>query len=92
MFYPSGKRDAEVFTDPDAFDLSRDANPHVGFGGDGTHFCLGNHLPEPALTALFREALTRIPDIESVGEPQLLGANFMRGLGSMNVRFTSEAK
>jgi cytochrome P450 len=33
MFYTSGNRDAEVFDQPDRFDLSRNPNPHVGFGG-----------------------------------------------------------
>lgn len=89
MFYPSGNRDVDVFAEPDKFDLSRDPNPHVGFGGGGTHFCLGNQLAKSALTALFRELLTRIPDFET-GEPELLGTNFMRGVKRMPFRFTPE--
>lgn len=92
MFYPSGNMDADVFTEPEKFDLSRQPNPHVAFGGGGAHFCLGNQLAKAALTALFRELLIRIPDIEAVGEPRLLGTNFMRGVKSMNVRFTPEKK
>lgn len=42
MFYPSGNRDDRVFTDPHTFDVSRTPNKHVGFGGGGPHFCLGN--------------------------------------------------
>ncbi|HEY2206662.1 MAG TPA: cytochrome P450 [Pseudonocardia sp.] len=89
LFYASGNRDADVFTDPNAFDLSRDPNPHVGFGGGGTHFCLGNQLAKGALRALFNELLTRIPDFEA-DEPELLGTNFMRGAKRMNFRFTPE--
>ena len=92
MFYPSGNMDTDVFAAPETFDLSRDPNPHVGFGGGGAHFCLGNQLAKASLTALFRELLTRIPDIEAVGEPRLLGTNFMRGVKSMMVRFTPEGK
>jgi len=55
LFYPSGNRDADVFADPDRFDLSRDPNPHLGFGGGGAHFCLGNQLAKGALRALFNE-------------------------------------
>lgn len=89
LFYPSGNRDADVFADPDKFDLSRDPNPHVGFGGGGAHFCLGNQLAKSALRALFHELLTRIPEFEA-GEPELLGTNFMRGVKRMPVRFTPE--
>jgi cytochrome P450 len=90
MFYPSGNRDADVFAAPDEFDLARKPNPHVGFGGGGAHFCLGNQLAKSALKALFRELLTRIPDFEA-GEPELLGTNFMRGVKRMPFTFTPEA-
>lgn len=89
MFYPSGNRDPDVFADPDRFDLSRDPNPHLGFGGGGAHFCLGNQLAKGALRALFSELLTRIPDFEA-GEPDLLGTNFMRGVKRLPFRFTPE--
>jgi cytochrome P450 len=89
MFYPSGDQDADVFENPEKFDLSRNPNPHVAFGGGGVHFCLGNQLAKSMLTALFRELLTRIPDFEA-GGPQLLGTNFMRGVKRMPFRFTPE--
>jgi cytochrome P450 len=89
LFYSSGNRDADVFADPDRFDLSRDPNPHLGFGGGGAHFCLGNQLAKGALRALFRELLTRIPDFEA-GTPDLLGTNFMRGVKRLPFRFTPE--
>ena len=89
LFYSSGNRDADVFADPDRFDLSRDPNPHLGFGGGGGHFCLGNQLAKSALRALFHELLTRIPDFEA-GAPDLLGTNFMRGVKRLPFRFTPE--
>jgi cytochrome P450 len=89
LFYPSGNYDAEVFADPDRFDLSRDPNPHVGFGGGGPHFCLGNQLAKSMLRSLFFELLTRIPDFEA-GEPELLVSNFMRGVKRMKFHFTPE--
>ena len=52
MFYPSANRDETQFTDPDRFDISRTPNPHVAFGGGGTHFCLGANLARVEATAL----------------------------------------
>ncbi|MVU80716.1 cytochrome P450 [Nocardia sp. ET3-3] len=89
MFYPSGNWDTTVFTDPHVFDLSRDPNPHVGFGGGGTHFCLGNQVAKSQLRALFRELLTRISDFRA-GEPQMLAGNLIHGIKSMPITFTPE--
>ena len=44
VFYGSGNRDEEVFADPDRFDVGRDPNPHMAFGGGGPHLCLGLHV------------------------------------------------
>jgi len=76
LFYGSANRDEEVFEDPDRFDITRSPNPHVGFGGPGPHFCLGANLARKEITIMFRELFTRIPDIRTVGEPELLLSNF----------------
>ena len=65
LCYPSANRDETVFADPDAFDITRRPNPHVGFGGGGPHFCLGASLARQEVTAMFRELLTRFPEIRS---------------------------
>ena len=85
LFYLSGNRDAEVFTDPDVFDITRDPNPQIGFGGGGPHFCLGSHLARMQLRSLFGELLERAPDL-SVGEPQWLAGNFINGIKRLPVR------
>lgn len=76
LFYVSANSDAEVFPDPDTFDITRSPNPHVGFGGTGPHFCLGAHLARTEMQALFHELLTRVPDVRTVGEPDLLASSF----------------
>jgi cytochrome P450 len=86
MFYPSGNWDTEVFIDPDKFDLSRDPNPHIGFGGGGAHFCLGSNLARAQLRALFRELLTQLPDI-TAGEPEYLISNLIHGIRSIPCYF-----
>jgi cytochrome P450 len=90
MFYSSGNRDPEVFTEPDRFDLSRNPNPHVGFGGGGRHMCLGNQLAKSMLRAIWRELLARVPDIHATSEPKLLGTNFIRGVKALDAAFTPQ--
>ncbi|MDA0632589.1 cytochrome P450 [Nonomuraea sp. MCN248] len=76
LFYGSANRDESVFPDPDRFDITRDTKPHVGFGGPGPHFCLGANLARQELRAMYRELLTRLPDVRTIGEPELLVSNF----------------
>nr|BFE81952.1 hypothetical protein GCM10020093_045530 [Planobispora longispora] len=80
LFYNSANRDEAVFADPDAFDITRHPNPHVGFGGPGPHYCLGAHLARREITVMFRELFTRLPEIRSTGEPDYLLSNFINGI------------
>ncbi|TDC97041.1 cytochrome P450 [Nonomuraea deserti] len=80
LFYNSANRDEAVFTDPDTFDITRDPNPHVGFGGPGPHHCLGAHLARREMTVMFRELFTRLPRIRAEGEPDHLLSNFINGI------------
>lgn len=82
MFYPSGNRDERVFDNPGRFDIARELNPHVGFGGGGPHFCMGNMLAKTQLRALFGELLHRVPNLR-VGEPDYLVSNFVHGIKRM---------
>ena len=75
MFYSSANRDEQAIERPHEFDLSRDPNPHVGFGGGGIHHCLGNQLARAQIRALFIELLNRCPDIVA-GEPELSPGSF----------------
>ena len=90
LFYASANWDTEVFDRPERLDLARNPNPHVSFGGGGIHHCLGNQLARRQLAATFREVLTRLPDIEVVGEPTFSTSNFFHGVNAMPVRFTPE--
>jgi cytochrome P450 len=88
LFYNSANRDDAVFADPYDFDLSRDPNPHVGFGGPGPHFCLGAHLARREITVMFRELLHRVPDLAAVAEPERLRSNFINGIKHMDAAVT----
>ncbi|NUR86521.1 MAG: cytochrome P450 [Nonomuraea sp.] len=86
LFYWSANRDESVFPDPLRFDITRDPNPHVGFGGPGPHFCLGAHLARREITVMFRELLRRVPQIEG-GKPDRLHSSFINGTKHMTCTF-----
>ncbi|GAA4705344.1 cytochrome P450 [Phytohabitans rumicis] len=88
MYYVSANRDETVFTEPDRFDITRTPNPHVGFGGGGPHFCLGASLARQEMTVLFRELLTRLPGLRSVGEPHLIASNFDNRIGRLDFTYS----
>jgi cytochrome P450 len=90
MFYHSGNRDERAFEDPWRFDLTRDPNRHLGFGGGGPHFCLGASLARTQLRSIFGELLRVMPDIEAQ-EPEMLSSNFIHGVKRMEVTFTARA-
>ncbi|RAY13560.1 cytochrome P450 [Actinomadura craniellae] len=87
LYYPAANRDPEVFKDPDAFDITRSPNPHVGFGGPGPHLCLGANLARMELKIMFRELYTRLPGLRTTGEPQYLLSNFDNGIKHLPFTF-----
>ena len=88
MFYPSANRDQNQFTDPDRFDITRTPNPHLAFGGGGTHFCLGANLARVEATALVPEVLSRMRNMEPAGPVERMQSTTINGIHSMPVRFT----
>jgi cholest-4-en-3-one 26-monooxygenase len=90
MWYISGNRDEDVYPDGDVFDVGRDPNPHIAFGGGGVHFCLGASLARMEIRILFEELFRRLPDIEQTGPMQHLRSNFINGIKHLPVRFTPE--
>ncbi|KAB2371491.1 cytochrome P450 [Actinomadura montaniterrae] len=86
VFYASANRDAAVFADPYSFDVGRDPNPHLGFGGGGPHFCLGAHLARLELSVLFETLLDTVPNIELGGNVRRLRSSFINGIKEMPVR------
>ncbi|MFB4317188.1 cytochrome P450 [Actinomadura sp. 21ATH] len=88
LFYNSANRDESVFDDPDAFDITRSPNPHVGFGGPGPHFCLGANLARREISVMFKELFTRLPDLRADGEPDRLMSSFINGYKRLPCTFT----
>jgi cytochrome P450 len=90
LFYHSANRDDEAFAEPWRFDISRDPNRHVGFGGGGPHYCLGASLARAQLRSIFAELARVLPDIQA-GEPELLRSSFIHGVKRMPCSFRARA-
>lgn len=82
LIYSSGNRDPRAFANPQQFDITREPNGHVGFGGGGPHFCMGAFLAKMQLESLFRELILRAPNLR-VGEPEYLTGNFVHAVKSL---------
>ncbi len=92
FFHASANRDENVFDSPDAFDIARDPNPHIAFGGGGPHFCLGTNLARMEIRVMFEHLLDRVPDIRQDGEVQRLQSQFINGVKHLPVAFTPSAR
>ncbi len=88
MNYLCANRDETVFDDPLAFNVRRNPNPHVGYGGPGPHFCLGAHLARREIKVMFQEIFERIGDIRATGEPDPLSSAFIHGIKHLPAEFT----
>jgi cytochrome P450 len=86
MWYPSANRDADVFPEPDRFDIRRSPNEHLAFG-IGEHFCLGANLARLELNVIFEEMLPRLRNPRLVGKPRRLRSNFVNGVKEMRIAF-----
>ena len=87
MFYSSANFDPEVFDEPERFDITRDPNPHVGFGGTGAHYCLGANLARLEIDLIFNAIAETMPDIRRVGEPRRLRSGWLNGIKEVQVQY-----
>ncbi|MET0698175.1 MAG: cytochrome P450 [Mycobacterium sp.] len=85
LWYGSANRDETKFDDPWRFDVRREANPHLGFGGGGVHFCLGANLARREINVAFDELRRQIPDIGASDEPARLQSSFIHGIKRLPV-------
>jgi len=85
MWYSSANFDEAVFDSPLEFDVRRDPNRELAFGGGGPHYCLGAFLARLELTVLVEEILERNLHIELASQPELLRSNFVNGIERLEV-------
>jgi cholest-4-en-3-one 26-monooxygenase len=90
LWYVSANRDASVFgPTADEFDVGRDPNPHIAFGGGGPHFCLGASLARLEVRLVLEALLERYESIEQVGAEERLRSNFLHGIKHLPVRLVA---
>ncbi|MGV9713066.1 cytochrome P450 [Gordonia sp. NPDC003424] len=87
LFYSSANYDEEVFDDPFAFDIGRDPNPHLSFGGNGAHFCIGANLARLEVNIMFNTLADLVPDISKVAEPQRIRSGWLNGVKDLQVTY-----
>ena len=87
LLYPAANRDESVFAEPQRFDVTRQPNPHVAFGGYGGHFCLGASLARLELRVMFEELMTHAPVLKRATDepPPLRKSNFIVGIEHLPV-------
>ena len=79
--------DEEVFTVPERFDIVRDPNPHLGYGGYGTHYYLGANLAKLEIELIFHAIADAMPDIAKAGDPVRLRSGWINGIKSLPVSY-----
>ncbi|KOT75310.1 steroid C27-monooxygenase [Streptomyces rimosus subsp. pseudoverticillatus] len=87
LFYASANHDPEVFAHPETFDITRDPNPHLGFGGGGPHFCLGKSLAVLEIDLIFQAIADAMPGIALAGTPRRLRSAWLNGVKELRVRY-----
>ncbi|MET9500485.1 cytochrome P450 [Streptomyces sp. NPDC006622] len=85
LFYASANHDPEVFDRPDDFDVTRDPNPHLGFGGGGPHFCLGKSLAVMEIDLIFNALADAMPRLRLVEDPRRLRSAWINGVKELRV-------
>ena len=87
MFYSSANFDPEVFDEPDRFDVLREENPHVGFGGTGSHHCLGANLARLEIDLIFNAIADEMPGIREIAPPERLRSGWLNGIKHYRVAY-----
>jgi cytochrome P450 len=84
----SANRDETVFVRPFDLDVTRDPNPHLGFG-HGVHHCLGANLARLEIRIVLDELCARVGTIDLAGAVEWTRSNKHTGIRHLPVRMTA---
>ncbi|MET0134564.1 MAG: cytochrome P450, partial [Kibdelosporangium sp.] len=87
LYYSSANFDPEVFDSPERFDVGRDPNPHLGFGGTGAHYCIGANLARMEIDLIFNAIADHMPNISKAAPPQRLRSSWLNGIKEFRVNY-----
>ena len=87
LFYSSANFDEDVFDRPFEFDILRNPNPHLAFGGNGAHYCIGANLARMEIKLIFDELADQVPDIAKLAEPKRLRSGWINGVKELAVSY-----
>lgn len=88
LFYSSANFDEDVFYKPFEFNILRNPNPHLAFGGNGAHYCIGANLARMEIKLIFDEIANQIPNIAKLGEPERLRSGWINGVKRLDVTYS----
>ena len=80
----AANRDESVFSAPETMDLTRDPNPHIGFGA-GIHFCLGAPLARLEMSVSLPALWEKYPTMQLASEPVRRPTFVLRGYESVAI-------
>lgn len=89
LFYASANHDEDVFDDAFTFDITRDPNPHLAFGGHGAHYCIGANLARSEIKLMFDALADLAPDIHQTGDLSRLRSGWLNGVKSLPVAYSA---
>ncbi|WP_062992469.1 cytochrome P450 [Nocardia anaemiae] len=87
LFYSSANFDEDGFEDPFTFNVLRNPNPHVGFGGTGTHYCVGANLARLQIDLMFNAIADVMPNLRQVSDPVRLRSGWLNGIKRWEVEY-----
>jgi cholest-4-en-3-one 26-monooxygenase len=87
LFYASANYDEDVFTDAHNFDILRNPNPHLAFGGHGAHYCIGANLARSEIRMIFDALADYAPNITRTGDISRLRSPWLNGIKELPVTY-----